>query len=479
MRSPLSACRAHSPLFAQVVAQGGIRRELVSLKNGHLIWTVYHGVVFPYTKTVEGVVVTQLDLYDILQAVPKDLDLDSVALAPAGGSELLVSVETAGARTTAVETARTRLFKGAAAPLPMDAVVKSHLAPFAHKLIPLVLGFGLGSLLLVLGVVYGSRRVSRRLIAPLIELTDVARQIAESGDLSIPMPRIDVGEVGQLATTFEVMVDTLRAAESTLENKVAQRTEELRKSEAAAEAASRAKSEFLSSMSHELRTPLNAVLGYAQLFAGDPELPEDKQEDAREIERAGQVLLSLVNEVLDLSRIESGRMELTMEALTVDALGAKSLQMVAGAAQAAGIELIDADGDGRNAVIQADPVRLLQVMLNLLTNAIKYNRPKGSVRLSYTLMGAQAVRIVVSDTGLGIPASKQERIFTAFDRLGFENGCIEGTGIGLLIAKRIVEAMDGRLGFDSVEGQGSSFWAEFPLAEPHSEYTAHRRNLRI
>lgn len=230
-----------------------------------------------------------------------------------------------------------------------------------------------------------------------------------------------------------------------------------------AERANRAKTEFLSSMSHELRTPMNAIFGFAQLLEFDQSLNSDQQDNVREILKAAHHLLGLINEVLDLARIESGHMTLSIENVALASVITECGQLLWPLAAEQQILLhlpVTA-----TAAVRADRVRLKQVLLNLLSNAIKYNQPQGTVRLTLEA-DATRIRIIVADTGNGIAPGDLTRLFQPFNRLHAENSMIEGTGIGLLISRRLVEAMHGTIGVNSTPGQGSQFWIELPQAEP-------------
>lgn len=231
-----------------------------------------------------------------------------------------------------------------------------------------------------------------------------------------------------------------------------------------AEQANRAKSEFLSSMSHELRTPLNAILGYTQLFEYDGNLKPHQVENIREIRKAGNHLLQLINDVLDLAKIESGNMTLSLEPVLVPRLIAECFTLVQPQADAKGIRLSTSLADFGNAYMIADNVRAKQVLLNLLSNAIKYNRMGGEVTVQLAMLDGDRLRISVQDTGRGIPLQRQHEMFQPFNRLCAENSNIEGSGVGLIITKQLVEMMNGQLDYVSAEGVGSTFWVDMPVA---------------
>jgi PAS domain S-box-containing protein len=277
--------------------------------------------------------------------------------------------------------------------------------------------------------------------------------------------------------TFEVRTGTgryLRVAESkTAEHGTVstiadvtedvQRAEELRNARETAEAASAAKSEFLSSMSHELRTPLNAILGFAQLLERDRKQPlSDRQRERLEhVLRGGEHLLKLIDDVLDLSRIEAGRIMISSEPVDVREVIGEAVTTLGPMAARAGIALHPPAPRDVPFVI-ADRTRLAQVLMNFGSNAIKYGKHGGNVTFSIT-PSPHEVRIAVIDDGVGIPADKHDRLFEPFQRAGQETGPIEGTGIGLTISKRLAELMHGRVGFTSEVGRGSEFWIAIPV----------------
>lgn len=248
----------------------------------------------------------------------------------------------------------------------------------------------------------------------------------------------------------------------TLEQKVVERTREMELARNEAEKANQAKSEFLSRMSHELRTPMNSILGFAQLMEMGTLTPQ-QEKGVGHILRSGRHLLQLINEVLDISRIEAGRMSISLEPVRLREVLQEVMDLVSPFANNQSIQLnLDLPDPGLH--VRADRQRFKQVMLNLLNNGIKYNHVGGHVAIRVRSAGEQ-VRIEVVDSGIGIEESDLFKLFTPFERIGAEKTDTEGTGLGLTVVKKLMDVMNGRVGVDSVYGKGSTFWLELPRCE--------------
>lgn len=249
------------------------------------------------------------------------------------------------------------------------------------------------------------------------------------------------------------------------DNSVRKRVElELNEAMTAADKANRAKSDFLSSMSHELRTPLNAILGFAQLVeSGSPTPTPSQKRNIDQILKAGWYLLELINEILDLALIESGRLTLSVEPVSLGEVMLECRAMIEPQAQKRGINMTFPHF-ATPRFVKADRTRVKQVLINLLFNAIKYNKPDGAVAVDCSLSAADSIRISVRDTGTGLAPEQLAQLFQPFNRLGKEGSAEEGTGIGLVVTKRLIELMGGTIGADSVVGVGSVFWIEFALS---------------
>lgn len=314
------------------------------------------------------------------------------------------------------------------------------------------------------------------------------KELAKKADLSACWSEPFSSSSGEVLGTFaiyyrepttpnennlELLADLAQFAAIVVERDLSQQA--LLEAKDEAENASRAKSQFLSSMSHELRTPMNAIMGFGQLLTMESEsaLTDSQQENVNEIVKAGNHLLELINEVLDLSKIEAGRIDLSLEGVALGEVISESIQLITPLANNRGIEIrLTKEGDDltleksmyENNAVRADRIRLRQVLLNLLSNAVKYNNENGKIIIDYQPEKNNQTRISVTDTGDGISLEGQSQLFKAFNRLGVEQNQIEGSGIGLVITKNIIELMGGNIGVDSQPDKGSTFWFELPTA---------------
>lgn len=596
-RSALSSCRANSALFAEVLRNGFTQRELVPLPDGHLGWTVYQGVVFGYTGTVEGVVVTQLDLHDVLHVVPSDLDLVNVALVRADNHELLIIEQKTEHATPTLTEARVGLFAGKpqAVPFAMEIVVRDQLLPFENKLRPLGLSYGLAGLLMLLAVIFWTRKVSRVLIAPLTKLTGIAHQLAETRDLSIAVPQSRAGEVAQLAKAFEIMVHAVKLSEASLEDKVSRRTAELEQSrkiardrteqldaifdlspdgfvsfdalqrvsfanraflrltalqadeviglpepdfsrllarkclpgacfagvagllerpqrpaetpvdasesqiqqqvielagpgqrvlevslrQSQAENVSqilylrdvthqtevdRMKNEFLTTAAHELRTPMASIYGYCELLLNMDFDEAQRHEMLSTIFQQSELMASIINELLDLARIEARRgKDFVVELLTLQDIVRDT---VASYKPPLGRQPPLVQASSELLWVRADRKKMRQAVLNVLSNAYKYSPQGGEVQLTFTHApshGLAQVGVTVSDHGIGLTPEQLQRVCERFYRAD-NTGNIPGTGLGMSIVKEIVEIHGGQVQIESQAGVGTQVTLWLPDA---------------
>ena len=307
-------------------------------------------------------------------------------------------------------------------------------------------------------------------IGVLLFVREIAARIKllqrNSSLLGGPEPLATVAGRDEIATLGHVLEATQREL-SVREARRREAEAEMIRSRDEAERANAAKSEFLSRMSHELRTPLNSILGFAQLLEMDG-LPPDQGDNVKQILRGGNHLLNLINEILDISRIESGRLSISVEPMSLKPVLDESVMLVQPLAAARSITVRATVSPGaERALVMADPQRLKQIVLNLLSNAIKYNRDRGSVDLVVT-RSDERVRVEVRDTGPGLTEDQIRHMFTPFERLGAEALGVEGTGLGLALSKGLAEAMGAEIGVASELGRGTSFFVDLTAAkDPH------------
>jgi signal transduction histidine kinase/CheY-like chemotaxis protein len=361
----------------------------------------------------------------------------------------------------------------------------------------------LGLILLALAATWAVSGWLKAIVTrPLAAMADIARDAVRHGVLSRRAAKLGEDEVGELVDAFNGLLDEIERRKSEqeaaaadkdrevaerrhaqqevmrlneeLERRVHERTAQLEESNRdllaatrEAENANRAKSEFLSNMSHELRTPLNAIIGFGQLLSHEDAAsagPERNRSFVQHIVDAGNHLLTLINEILNLAQIESGKVSISLEPVDLREVLEECHALTRTASAQRGIRLVFPMETTLS--VHADRTRLKQVLLNLLSNAVKYNREHGAVLVECTAGDQGRVRIAVQDTGAGLTPDQLRALFQPFNRLGRDKTSIEGSGIGLVLTKRLVELMGGTIGVASVPGTGSTFWIDLRSAEP-------------
>lgn len=308
-----------------------------------------------------------------------------------------------------------------------------------------------------------------RLIAAVSDFESMTQsQKRDAGQLNLPVERKD--EIGVLARSFEAMTNSVLNAQNNLQGTVEQPTSAIQAEKVRAEFANRAKTQFVASMSHELRTPLNAIVGFAQMLRDD--LSQGESQDAaghvEHLLSSAEHLQQLVSDVLDFAQLDAQSMDLVLESTNLADCVADACRLTQVQAQASEVRILPQGATGCEYHVHADRTRLVQVIVNFLTNAIKFNHNGGEVRIDAEAMDGDRVRLYVRDTGKGIPEENLGRIFEPFERFHGQGHSVSGAGIGLSLSAQLVKAMNGTIGVGSKVGEGSEFWIEFALCD-HDE----------
>lgn len=331
---------------------------------------------------------------------------------------------------------------------------------FNKKIQLLALG-GMFFLLLIIIIGYLSRKTIKvNVINPIELLGKHLQDIVKTGNYSNKIDGDSSAELTVLYKEFNQMMSELNQLKNNLETRINERTQELILAKHNAEKANRTKSEFLSSMSHELRTPLNSILGFAQLLELNSHITDEDKAFVTPIRISGEHLLALVNDILDLAKIEAGDLDINLTPISIGAAIHSALTLVQPIAEKHSVT-VNAKFLNDDIVVAADDVRFKQVLFNLLSNAIKYNVKNGRVSIEMEPTDNH-IHISVKDTGVGLTEQEIEHLFVPFDRLGAEGGHIEGTGIGMVITKTLIERMHGELKVESQKGVGSCFTIILP-----------------